>query len=102
MNPLSQDPTPTEPVQVRKRAIDVTPYEHSIWCMFCGGEPFANTIVHRTWSEDGTQVVFMLDSHNFLFAKPDEEIDIVENKTLFYNAEQQARCLRDDAERMRR
>lgn len=90
-----------EPGQVRKRALDVTPYEHSIWCTVGGGEPFANTIVLRRWSEDGKQVVFMLDTHNFLFADPDEEIDVVENEQPFYNREMQQKCLREDAERMR-
>jgi hypothetical protein len=91
-----------EPAQVRKRAIDVTPYEHAIWCSIGDGEPFANTIVLRKWSDDGTQVVFMLDSHNFLRARPDEEIDVVEKNEPFYNDKFQAECLRRDAETMRR
>jgi hypothetical protein len=90
-----------EPAQVRKRAIDVTPYEHSIWCSVEGCEPFANAIVLRRWQEDGSQIVFMLDSHNFLFAAPDEEIDVVENGTPFYNADLQTKLLREDAEKMR-
>lgn len=90
-----------EPVQVRKRAIDVTPYEHAIWCVVVDGEPFANTIVLRRWSDDGTKIWFMLDSHNFLSAAPDEEIDVIEIKEPFYNAEFQRDELRRDAERMR-
>ena len=90
----------SEPVQVKKRAIDVTPYEHGIWCSVEGGVPFVNTIVLRKWSEDGSQVVFMLDSHNFLFAKPDEEIEVVEASSTFYNAEFQAKRLAEDAKTM--
>jgi len=90
----------SEPVQVKKRAIDVTPYEHGIWCSVEGGDPFVNTIVLRKWSEDGSQVVFMLDSHNFLFAKPDEEIEVVEASSTFYNAEFQAKRLAEDAKTM--
>jgi hypothetical protein len=91
-----------EPTQVKKRALDVTPYEHSVWCTVAGGKPFANTIVHRRWAGDGIRVVFMLDSHNFMFADPDEEIDVIENEQPFYSVEFQRECLRSDAERMKR
>ncbi len=90
-----------ETTQVRKRAIDVTPYEHAIWCTVGDSKPYANTIVSRRWSEDGAKIWFMLDSHNFLSAAPDEEIDVVENETGFYNAAFQADRLRRDAETMR-
>jgi len=97
---VSDKPSPTEPVQVKKRAIDVTPYEHGIWCSVAGGNPFVNTIVLRKWSDDGSQVIFMLDSHNFLFAKPDEEIEVVEHTSTFYDAEFQAKRLAEDAKNM--
>lgn len=90
----------SEPTQVRKRAIDVTPYEHAVWCSIMDGEPFVNTIVLRRWSEDNKQIVFMLDSHSFLFAAPDEEFDVIEKTDAFYSAEFQAECLRKDAESM--
>lgn len=89
-----------EPSQVRKRAIDVTPLTHAVWCSIEDGEPFANPIVLRRWSDDGKRIVFMLDSHNFLFAAPDEEIDVIETEPL-YNAELTRKELALDAERMR-
>jgi len=89
------------PVQVMKKALDVTPYEHGIWCSIADGQPFVNTIVLRKWSEDGAKVVFMLDSHNFLTAAPEEEIEVVVKENPFYNPAFQEECLRKDAERMR-
>jgi hypothetical protein len=89
------------PALVRKRALDVTPYEHGVWCIVRDGEPFVNTIVSRKWAEDGTKIWFMLDSHNFLKAAPDEEIEVVEKVDAFYHADLQAKCLREDAEKMK-
>lgn len=88
-------------MQVKKKAIDVTPYEHGIWCSIMDGKPFVNTIVLRKWSDDGEKVVFMLDTHNFLMVPPNEEIDVVEKPEKFYNAAFQAERLRDDAEKMK-
>jgi len=68
----------SEPVQVKKKAIDVLPSFNGIYCAVDGGEPFVNHIELRHWSEDGTQIVFLLSSFNFLFAYPDEEIDVIE------------------------
>ena len=91
-----------EPKQVKKRAIDVTPYQHSIWCVVGSGEPFANPIVLRKWSDKGDKIVFMLDSHNFLFAYPDEEIDVIESVTPFYSDPKfLADCLARDAAQMK-
>lgn len=66
-----------EPKLEKVLARDVVPHEWSLWCAIEDGEPFANPICHVAWSEDGYQLVFMLDSFNFLFAKPDEEIELV-------------------------
>lgn len=90
-----------EPTIIKKRAIDVTPYEHGIWCSIMDSEPFVNTVVIRKWSEDGSQITFMLDSHNFLFANPDEEIDVVVREKPYYDIKFQEDCLRRDAERMK-
>jgi hypothetical protein len=89
-----------KPTQVQKRAIDVTPYVHAIWCSIEGGEPFANVIEHRSWSEDGEQVIFMLGTHNFLFAKPDELIDVIEKGPMYQSPEFHAECMAEDAARM--
>ena len=73
-------------------AIDVVPYEHSIWCTVGDSKPFANMIEMRSWSEDGEHIWFMLGTHNFYKAKPDETVKVVagergerlEPKSLFY------------------
>lgn len=90
-----------EPTMVKKRAIDVTPYEHGIWCSIGDGEPFVNDIVMRRWSDDGTRITFMLDSHNFLFAEPDEEIAVVVREEPYGSAKFMEDCLRSDAETMK-
>lgn len=70
--------TTSEPKQVIKKAIDVTPYYHGIWCTVGGSEPMVNTVVARRWSDDGKSLWFMLDTHNFDRRDPDEEILVVE------------------------
>lgn len=95
-------PNEEEPPQVKKRAIDVTPCYHSIWCSVAGGAPFANPIVLRRWSDDGSKITFMLDSHNFLSAYPDEEIDVIEcDKPLYSDPKFLAECMARDAEKMK-
>jgi len=44
---------PIAPAIVRLRALDVTPYRFGLWCSVGGGEPFANMICHRAWSDEG-------------------------------------------------
>lgn len=58
-------------------AKEVVPYEWAVWCSVAGGPPFANTVVNVAWSEDGVQLVFMLDSFNFMFVNPDESLTLV-------------------------
>lgn len=67
-----------EPEQIEVRAIDIVPYEHAIWCSVGDSAPFANSIVSRRWSEDGKHIWFMLDSHNFHKAAPDELVRVVQ------------------------
>ena len=67
-----------EPTRVDKRALDVVPHYHGIWCSIAGGEPFVNTIVMRKWSDDGSRITFMLDTHNFYTAPWDTDIEVVE------------------------
>jgi hypothetical protein len=69
-----------EPTVIQKRAIDVTPHNHALWCSVEGlnkGELFANTIEWRGWSEDG-DIVFGLDTHNGFARKPDDMMAVVE------------------------
>ncbi len=68
----------------RIKAIDLIPHRWGIWCTIPddsqpGGKskPFVNEICSRKWSDDGESIWFMLESHNFLNKKPDEEIEVV-------------------------
>jgi hypothetical protein len=60
------------------KARDVKPYHWALRCTF-GGDPTPvdNEIVSVRWSEDGKLLSFMLDSHNFYGAAPDEMLDLV-------------------------
>ena len=66
-----------EPEQIEVRGIDVVPYECAIWCTVADSEPFANTIEHRSWSDDGEHIWLMLGTHNFYKCKPDEMVRVV-------------------------
>lgn len=60
------------------RAIDVVPYHWGIWCTVQGDpNPFVNHIVGATWSDDGKHIWWMLESHNFQKAEPDEMVELV-------------------------
>ena len=66
------------PEQKLVRAIDVKPHRWAIWCTVEGDpKPFANEIELRSWSEDGKRIVFMLGTHNFLSAEPEDLILLV-------------------------
>lgn len=67
-----------EPTLILKRAIDVTPHVHGIWCSVGGSKPFVNPIVLRRWDEKEEKIVFMLDTHNFDSREPEEEMWVVE------------------------
>lgn len=89
----------SEPAIIQKRAIDVTPINHAIWCTVGGSDPFNNHIVNRRWSEDGSKIWFMLDSHNFISALPDELMEVVECRPLYHEALFND-CLARDAQEM--
>jgi hypothetical protein len=66
------------PAMQNVRAIDVRPYEWGIWCTVEGSpKPFTNVIEMRKWSEDGQSIWFMLGTHNFHNAKPDDILTLV-------------------------
>ena len=71
------------PPTVQVRARDVKPYHYGIWCSIGDGKPFVNTICGVRWSEDGNSIWFMLESHNFDRADPDEVLDLVEERGTF-------------------
>lgn len=63
---------------VRIKAIDVIPHHWAVWCTVGDRpKPFSNEICSRRWSEDGEYIWFLLDTHNFLKAAPDEELELV-------------------------
>ena len=73
-----------------KQARDVTPYNHT----YNGIQ-----VVSRKWSDDGTDIVFMLDNHTFMFSRPNDNVTVEEccqgvSKKLW------AKILADDAEVM--
>ena len=63
--------------QERVKVLDVIPYRHGVYCSIEDGKPFVNDIVGRQWSEDGEKVIFMLETHNFLFEPFGGEMDVV-------------------------
>lgn len=66
-----------EVATVKIKVLDVAPYRHGVYCTVGDGAPIVNDIVVKDWSEDGESVVFMLETHNFLFCPPDGEMDVV-------------------------
>ena len=67
----------TEPSMEKIRAADVGSFRWGLWCSIADGKPFTNPIVSARWSEDGESIWFMLDSHNFYNAKPDDVLELV-------------------------
>ena len=72
-----------KPVVVQKKAIDLTPHFHALWCTVGGSEPMPVEIVLRSWSDSGELIQFMLDTHNFFSAEPDELVRVVEMQPSF-------------------
>jgi hypothetical protein len=66
-----------EPPSEQVKAIDVLPFHWALWCSIADGKPFANDIVAVRWTEDDQRLRFMLDTHNFIFALPDEEMTLI-------------------------
>ena len=67
----------TTPEMQKIRARDVVPYHWGVWCSIADGQPFTNAIELVRWSDDGQHLWFLLGTHNFYKAAPDEEIDLV-------------------------
>ncbi len=67
----------SNPQMEKVLARDVKPYEWALWCSIADGEPFANDIVSSHPSECGTHLWLMLDSHHFIRAEPDEELELI-------------------------
>jgi hypothetical protein len=65
------------PERVTMKAIDVVPHRWAVWCAVEDGEPFANEIVTRSWSEDGEHIWFMLETHNMIKARHNEDLEVV-------------------------
>ena len=87
---------------LKKKAMDIVPNHYAIWCTIGDSDtPVLNPIVSRRWSEDGKKITFMLDSHNFMFKLPDEEVDVVEYEMYPNNPDLMAKCDQNDADRMK-
>lgn len=68
-----------KPKIIKKKAIDITPYNHGLYCTVGDNpEPFVNQIVLRKWSDKHGKIVFMLDTHNFISYDAYEDVNIVE------------------------
>lgn len=63
---------------IEVRGIDVVPHEYGIWCSIENWDgPFVNPIVSRKWSDDGSEIWIMLDTHNFDRFHPDDLVRVV-------------------------
>jgi hypothetical protein len=95
-----------KPPTVKIKAIDAKPHRYALWCSVAGedgkqGAPFANEIGPRSWSDDGQHIWFMLDTHNFFKAKPDEELELIPLPTPKYvTPEMMAERENRDAQKM--
>jgi hypothetical protein len=85
----------TEPEVRPVLARDVVPYHWALWCSIEDGKPFANTICAVRWTEDRRHLWFMLDSHNFLKAAPDEVLELIPQESA--TASIREGCKRDHA-----
>lgn len=72
----------TEPESVKVLARDVRPYHYAVWFTYQGGEPYANAIMSVRWAEDGEHLLFGLESHNTLKARPDEVLELVDTSNM--------------------
>lgn len=89
-----------EPTQITMKAIDVVPHKYGLWCSVGNGEPYVNPFCHRKWSEDGESIWFMLESHNFYNAKPDEDMKVVERELSDWELSTWSSLSAKDAEEM--
>ena len=88
-------------MSVMRKAIDVTPYHYTYPCMI--EDTYREIdIVLRRWSEDGKSIWFMLDTHNFVNAAPDEQMEVVQIKPNRFPRGFLRHVLERDAERMGR
>lgn len=90
--------------EVSLPAIEVIPYHYSLRCIFTGNKErvVSVEIVGRHWSEDGEKIWFMLDSHNFYSAAPEEAMRVVPYRPSYHRPEDRERIVREDAEKMAR
>lgn len=88
------------PPTVMVKAIDVKPYRYAQWCSIGDGEPFANDIGPRRWSDDGEYIWFMLESYNFFKARPDEILELIPFEDRYRPEESLAASDKRDAEIM--
>jgi len=80
---------------VKKKAIDVTPHNHLLPC-YIEDVYHEVEIALRGWTDDGKRIRFMLETHNFFSAAPDEEVEVIEYEPKYCVPDYQER----DAKRM--
>ena len=84
---------------IKKNAIDITPYEYLYPCILV--DKYAEIeIVSRKWSDDGNKIWFMLDTHNFVSAEPDEELEVIPFRPKYCTDKFLEDVRRKDKERM--
>lgn len=84
---------------IKKKAIDITPYEYLYPCILV--DKYAEIeIVNRKWSDDGVKICFMLGTHNFVSAEPDEELEVIPFRPKYCSDEFLEDARKKDRERM--
>jgi hypothetical protein len=84
-----------------KKAIDVQPYLYAMVHTFPNSaDLIASEIVFRRWTEDGSRILFGLDSHNGLLFEPDAEVAVVMVEGVNFENETLDRRLAEDARQM--
>ena len=87
---------------VMVKAINIRPYMYSLPCAIGSKDNLTyilNEMCCRGWTKDG-RIDWLLDTHNFFFAKPGDMVEVVPVPEGRYNAEYYARVFADDVKRM--
>lgn len=85
---------------VMVKGINIRFYMYSLPCLI-GPEryPILNEMCCRDWHRDG-RISWLLDTHNFFFAKPDEMVQVVPVPEDRYTAEYYERVFANDSKKM--
>lgn len=64
--------------RLKKKAIDITPYNHSFVSKIGPHRTFENKICYRDWSDSGEKIVFFLESSDKVEYHPEEIVVVME------------------------